>query len=175
MQDSGLQAQCAAGKVQQDLARDIREQYLDQQSHHPIRPESYPDRRRLESGFHPDGCAGSAVYLVLVSGDTTGDLRFHRDLFLESLKPHVFQPATLEVEFRSGITLNISSVYRDPAVIPARLDRIFVIRRGNLQTSYTLWQVGDALRKTSETVEPNDIPGHQIQTAGMDLKRWLTI
>ena len=81
-----------------------------------------------------------STYLVLVAGDRTGDLRFEKDMFLESLKPHKFHKEALEVEFETGMTLNIANVYEDPEIIPLRPNRIFSRPHEGLDTAVMWWQ-----------------------------------
>ena len=81
-----------------------------------------------------------STYLVLVAGDRTSDLRFEKDMFLESLKPHKFHREALEVEFESGMTLNVANVYDDPKIIPVRPNRIFSRPEGGLDTAIMWWQ-----------------------------------
>jgi hypothetical protein len=86
-----------------------------------------------------------ALYLVLVAGDLTGDIQFKRDLFLETLRPHKFHNDTMEVNFESGITLNVANVYQankypDPGVVSVRPQRLFSNQQDRLQTAYIYWQ-----------------------------------
>jgi len=86
-----------------------------------------------------------ALYLVLVIGEPASDIRFKSSLFLESLRPHKFHIHTMEVEFESGITLNIANVYQangfpDPGVISVRPQRLFTNQQDRLQTAYIYWQ-----------------------------------
>ena len=84
--------------------------------------------------------SAQAPYLVLVTGGQTGDLCSERDLFLESLQPHRFHEESLEIEFESGMVLNVANVYRDPEIIPVRPDKIFARPQEGLHTSLMWWQ-----------------------------------
>jgi hypothetical protein len=84
-----------------------------------------------------------AMYLVLVVGDPTGDIRF--ELFLESLRPHKFHNDTMEVDFDSGITLKVANVYwantyPHPEVASVKPQRLFSNKQDRLQTAYIYWQ-----------------------------------
>lgn len=58
--------------------------------------------------FFIEALRARAIYLVLVVGNPTGHIRF--ELFLESLRPHKFHNDTIEVDFDSGMTLNIANL-----------------------------------------------------------------
>ena len=84
-----------------------------------------------------------ALYLVLVVRDPTSDIQF--ELFLDSLRPHKFHSNTIEVDFESGITLNVANVYRadtypDPGTVSVRPQRLFSNQQDRLQTGYIYWQ-----------------------------------
>ena len=86
-----------------------------------------------------------ALYLVLVVGDPSADVQFERDLFLKSLRPHEFHNDTMEIDFESGITLNVANIYQvsrfpDPGVVSVRPHRLFTKQKDRLQTAYIYWQ-----------------------------------
>ena len=92
-------------------------------------------------------------YIVLMTGDRSGDIRFHRDVFLESLQPHTFNPSTCEVVFKnSHITLNVADAIYNPDTIYMNPKRLFSCRNKCLQSAYLYWQDSHhALRKIKST------------------------
>lgn len=87
-------------------------------------------------------------YLILVAGDKSGGLCYEKDLLLRS---HEFNEETMEVWFPSGLTLNIANVYRDPAMTPVNLSRVFSYNSRKLQTLYLLWQDEGPILRTLGT------------------------
>ncbi len=86
-----------------------------------------------------------ALYLVLMAGDPVDETSLEKELFFESLRPHKFRKDTLEVEFESGITLNVANVYRaniyrDPRFTLVKPQRLFSNTWDSLQTAYMYWQ-----------------------------------
>lgn len=75
---------------------------------------------------------GQSRYLILVSGDPTGDIQYQKDVFLISLRPHSFDKGMMEVTFASGLILNIDDIYWDHEIIRAKLKRIFSYRHRQL-------------------------------------------
>lgn len=66
------------------------------------------------------------AYIVLVTGDRTGDIRFYSKVFLDSLMPHTLCKAANEVVFKnSNITLNIHDALEAPGVIYMEPERLF--------------------------------------------------
>lgn len=50
-------------------------------------------------------------YFILLSGDYSGDLRYHKTRFFASLRDdHEYHEERQEIEFKSGLTVNISEV-----------------------------------------------------------------
>ncbi|KKZ59233.1 hypothetical protein EMCG_05416 [[Emmonsia] crescens] len=87
-------------------------------------------------------------YMALAFRDYTGDLRYMRALFFNSLHKHTFNKNTLEVKFQSGITLNVSdSLLSDMSIIVKPPGKIFSCRHRNLQTFYLCWHGDNHLRK----------------------------
>ena len=110
----------------------------------------------LHAYYNNDSQKYKPAYMVLETGDRSGDLRFHKELFLKSLKPHTFRKETGEVEFKSGITLNVISALDDPEMIYMETKRLFSYRHKRLRTSCLYWQDSQwALR----TLGPKDIVG----------------
>ena len=96
------------------------------------------------------------AYLILVGGDQSGDLRFEREIFFESLRPHTFYKESGEVVFNSGLVLNVANVYSDPEVIPVRLDKVFSYRHKRLRTAYLYWQDSEPILRI---LKPANIVG----------------
>ncbi|KAK3169309.1 hypothetical protein OEA41_008692 [Lepraria neglecta] len=90
-----------------------------------------------------DTLKARVLYLILVAGDPTCDIQF--ELFLESLRPHKFHHDTMEVDFESGITLNVANVYQattypNPGNVSIMPQRLFSKMQDRLQTAYIYWQ-----------------------------------
>jgi hypothetical protein len=72
--------------------------------------------------------------------DNSGDLRFRKDSFLNSLRGRPTPNKKYEVYFpSSNITLNIADVTNSFEVIPVDIKRLFSYRYKNLQSAYLLW------------------------------------
>jgi hypothetical protein len=101
--------------------------------------------RDLHDYYSIETLKSQVLYLVLVAGDPPDDVPFKRDLFLESLRPHKLHSNTMEVDFKSGITLNVASIYQtdtylDPGVVSVKPQRLFSNEQDRLQTAYMYWQ-----------------------------------
>jgi hypothetical protein len=69
----------------------------------------------------------SGQYLALFAYDIGGDLRYDRDIFLKSLKPHKI--VGFEIHFVSGLILNVHSIFVGDESTSIDSNRIFQ-RRG---------------------------------------------
>jgi hypothetical protein len=97
-------------------------------------------------------------YIVLVTGDKSGDIVFYKQAFLDSLRrPHVFDAHANEVVFTdSNITLNVEDVMHNPECISMDPRRLF-FPTPELVCSASLYLHDSyhAVRK----IEPEDIVG----------------
>ena len=80
---------------------------MDDQSYYQIRAEPILIGRDLHDYYSIEALRVRAIYLVLVVGTPTGHIRF--ELFWESLRQHKFHNDTIEVDFDSGIALNMAN------------------------------------------------------------------
>ena len=64
------------------------------------------------------------TYLMLFADDMSGDLRFDKQKFLESLQPHT-QINSRELRFTSGLTLNVHSILYNTESTPVDPERLF--------------------------------------------------
>jgi hypothetical protein len=81
------------------------------------------------------------AYIVLVTGDNSGDIRYHQQILLDSLRPHIFNKKTNEVVFKnSNITLNIDDAIRCPELISLEPKRLFSYRYKRLRSACLYWQ-----------------------------------
>jgi hypothetical protein len=97
------------------------------------------------------------AYLALVMLDNSGDLRFQKDAFLESLKGRPKLNNKNEVYFpSSNITLNVSDIVGSPEVIRADTKRLFSYRYRKLKSAYLLW---DDPQYRIRTIQTEDIVG----------------
>ena len=81
------------------------------------------------------------AYIVLVTGDSSGDIRFHEQVLLDSLRPHIFNNQTKEVVFTDlNITLNIDDAIRCPEIISLKPKRLFSYRYKRLRSACLYWQ-----------------------------------
>ncbi len=98
-----------------------------------------------------------SAYIVLVTGDKTGDIRFHSKTFLDSLMPHTFCETTNEVFFKnSNITLNIHDALKTPDMIFIDPQKLFSYREKRLCSSYLFWHDS---HYSLRTFGPADIVG----------------
>ena len=95
--------------------------------------------RDLEHCLYTGPTASS--YLVLVAGDRTGDLMYAKEVLMRSLVPHDFDEETMEVEFPSGLRLNIANAYRDDEMPAVEIPKLFSSTAGRrLRTAYLWWE-----------------------------------
>jgi hypothetical protein len=81
------------------------------------------------------------AYIVLVTRDNSGDILFHKQILLDSLKPHIFNNKTNKVVFKNlNITLNIDDAIRCPESISLEPKRLFSYRYKHLRSACLYWQ-----------------------------------
>ena len=104
-----------------------------------------------------DGSETPQVYIVLVTGDKSGAIRFYSKVFLDSLRPHTFCRVASEVVFKdSNITLNIHDVLEAPEIIRMEPERLFSYQEDRLCSAYIF--LHDS-RYALRTLGPESITG----------------
>lgn len=111
--------------------------------------------RAVYNGNH--GMDTPPAHIVLVTGDKSGDIRFHRKTFFDSLRPHTFYESTNEVFFKDlNIMLNIHDALKSPEMIFIDPEKLISYEKNGLYSAYLFWHDSKyALR----TVGPGDIVG----------------
>ena len=137
------------------MAGDIQRSKVVGQSHKRFWGQSVLIGSSL-SGIY-NGTQRRDVYLCLALYEISGDLRFEKDQFFGSLKPHTYLPDEYEVHLESGIVLNVFDVVVGWDSIYIKPERIFRGKRPkHLETLYMFWD--DPSCKLS-TVTRKDLQG----------------
>lgn len=99
-------------------------------------------------------CAAPAE-IALITGDISGDIRFHRKTLFESLRRHTFREATNEVFFEdANIILNIHDALEAPEMISIDPEKLISGKENKLRSAYLFWRDSSySLRTTG----PEDI------------------
>ena len=79
------------------------------------------------------------IYMALLSGDTSGNIRHTRSLFFKCLRPNAYVEGALDVSFENGITLNIFDILSNPEVVPVDSERL-LFDNGQFSSSYSFWK-----------------------------------
>jgi hypothetical protein len=96
------------------------------------------------------------AYLALLTGDETRDIRYDKEEFLASLRPHD-QNEINEIVFQeSNITLNIDDVLWVPEIILSTPEKLFSHRHTGLRSASLYWRDN---QYTVRTIGPDDIVG----------------
>jgi len=106
-----------------------------------------------------------------VAKNSPDDVSFKRNLFLESLRSHKLYSNTIKMDFKSGITLNVVSIYQtntylDPGVISVKPQRLFSNEQDRLQTTYMYWQDSESKLRV---LERDDVVGNKEEASKMQL------
>jgi len=81
------------------------------------------------------------AYIVLVTGDKSGDIRSYSQIFIDSLRPHTFNETTKEVVFtNSKIVLNIHDALSNLGMNFMDPGRLFSYQDNSLRSAYLYWQ-----------------------------------
>lgn len=84
---------------------------------------------------------GQPAYIVLVTGDSSGDIRFYKQILLDSLRPHTFNNETNEVAFKNlNITLNIDDAISCSELISLQPKKLFSYQYKRLRSACLYWQ-----------------------------------
>jgi len=93
------------------------------------------------------------AYMVLISGDISGDVTYTKDLFFSSLKPHKHVEGAGEIIFDYGITLNIADILQCPEVIPVDIQKL-LYDGDEPRSTYSFWKDADCALGVLEPPSP---------------------
>ena len=89
------------------------------------------------------------AYMALISGDTSGDVIYTKDLFLGSLKSHKYVEGTGEIIFEGGIILNVADILDCPELIPVDIQKL--LYDGDIfRSTYSFWKDIDSAPRVIE-------------------------
>jgi hypothetical protein len=109
-------------------------------------------------------------YMVLLSGDISGDVTYTKDFFFSSLKPHKYIECTGEIILNCGITLNIADILHCPETIPVDIQKL-LCDRDEPRSTYSFWKDPDcALR----VLEPPSLALTKSRIPGNDECFWIS-
>lgn len=78
-----------------------------------------------------------SAYMVLLTGDESGDIRLHSQIFMESLRPYIFNQSTHEVIFTtSRIILNIHDAVSNVSENDVNWERLFASSQYTLRSAF---------------------------------------
>jgi hypothetical protein len=106
------------------------------------------------------------MYMALLSGDISGDVRHTTDLFFESLRPYRQTDNNAEIFLDSGIILNIADIISNPEAIPVDAYNL-LYSEGHLQTQYLF------LNDTNSNLQTNNNSLSHVRSKIPGSKEWL--
>jgi hypothetical protein len=98
--------------------------------------------RDLHSIYNMDDIVeDQSLYIVLMTGDKSGDIRAHSLIFMDSLRPHTYNKTTKEVTFtNSRVILNIHDAVSNVSTNFVDWRRLFSCLEESLRSAYLYQQ-----------------------------------
>lgn len=98
--------------------------------------------RDLHSIYNIDNTADNqCVYILLMTGDESGDIRSHSQIFMNSLRPHTYSKTTQEVMFtNSRVILNVHDAVSNVSTRFVDWRRLFSCPEDSLRSAYLYQQ-----------------------------------
>jgi len=88
-----------------------------------------------------DAAGNQCVYILLMTGDTSGDIRSHSLIFMDSLRPHTYNKTTKEVLFtNSRVILNVHDAVSNVSTKFVDWRRLFSCPEESLRSAYLYQQ-----------------------------------
>jgi hypothetical protein len=119
---------------------------------------------KLNALYLGSKCESKPLYAALISGDTSGDVIYTKDLFFSCLKPYKPIKGTGEIIFDDGVILNIADILNCPEVIPVDVQRL-LYDGDELGSTYSFWKDVDNAPKLIEppslVLTKSRIPGDE--------------